>query len=218
MNKGSNLPLPFFRPLERRSGSALRLADDDYEYIKSLVADLYRKYSVTSIPIDAFNLAREMDVVVSPYSSNPNLFKLALKGDAPENGFKADISDGSHCTTTIFYNDTMSRQRIRFTILHEIGHIVLGHRQSSELAEAEANFFAKYAIAPPILVHYIRPADYVDISEAFDISLECAFYSMNYYAKWFNFSRKDSIYEVTIKDLFTFVEGGERILRTKKGA
>ena len=47
----------------------------------------------------------------------------------------------------------MYDRRIRFTIMHEIGHIVLDHTEHSDLAESEANFFAKYALAPPPLVH-----------------------------------------------------------------
>ena len=43
----------------------------------------------------------------------------------------------------IYYNDKKDAGRIRFTILHEIGHFVLGHLQQSDLAESEANFFAK---------------------------------------------------------------------------
>ena len=196
----------------------MRLLDDDYERIKSVVADLYRHYSVTTIPVDVFSLARKMGIAIRAYSSYPDLFRLVLRGEAPEDGFKATILDGSHSVTVIFYNDTMSRQRVRFTILHEIGHIALGHKQSSELAEAEANFFAKYAIAPPVLVNYIRPTDYVDVAEAFDISQECAYYSMGYYTKWLRFSCGDYDYEATIEGLFTYVEGGDRILRMKKGA
>ena len=196
----------------------MRLLDDDYERIKSAVADLYRHYSVTTIPVDVFSLAQKMGIAIRAYSSCPDLFRLVLRGEAPEDGFKATILDGSLGTTVIFYNDTMSRQRIRFTILHEIGHIVLGHKQGSELAEAEANFFAKYAIAPPVLVHCIHPTDYVDIADAFDISLECAYFCMGYYGKWLRFSCRDYDYEATLEGLFTYVEGGDRILRMKKGA
>lgn len=218
MSRGSSLPLQSSRRLERKLSRALRLLDDDYERIKSAVADLYRRYSVATIPVDVFSLARKMGIAIRTYSSYPDLFRLALRGGAPEDGFKANILDGTRSTTVIFYNDTMSRQRIRFTILHEIGHIVLGHKQSSELAEAEANFFAKYAIAPPVLVRCIHPTDYVEIADAFDISLECAYFCMGYYAKWLRFSYGDYDYETTIEELFTFVKGGDRILRMKKGA
>ena len=33
------------------------------------------------------------------------------------------------------------------TILHEIAHCVLDHQEGTEIEEAEAKFFAKYALA-----------------------------------------------------------------------
>ena len=83
-----------------------------------------------------------------------------------------------------FCNDNKSVERIRFTILHEIGHYILKHKQQSCLAEAEANFFAKYLIAPPILIHRINPSDYMEIAKIFKISEECAWYAFDYYQKW----------------------------------
>lgn len=197
----------------------MRLSNDDYERIKGAVADLFASYSVTTIPIDMFGLARKMGIVVLPYSSSAAILSLLGEGDAPDDGFKTTVELGGWFSfPVIFYNDEMPKQRIRFTILHEIGHIVLGHRQSSDLAEAEANFFAKYAIAPPVLVRVIRPVDYIDIACAFDISRECAFNSMLYYVKWLRLCRGNRSYEDTLENLFTFERGGDRILRMKKGA
>ena len=45
-------------------------------------------------------------------------------------------------------------------------------------------FFAKYAIAPPILVHKIGATGPDDIYNAFDISYEAAVYAYKYYLKW----------------------------------
>ena len=74
------------------------------------------------------------------------------------------------------------------TILHEIGHCVLGHDDTtpSSIAEAEARFFAKYAIAPPPLVHRIKPKCPADIQKYFCISDEAATYAFSYYKKWLN--------------------------------
>ena len=59
----------------------------------------------------------------------------------------------------IYYNDENIREnyaRVNMTILHETAHDVLGHTGMEECAdkeETEAGFFAKYAAAPPPLVH-----------------------------------------------------------------
>ena len=85
----------------------------------------------------------------------------------------------------IYYNDIdRSYARQNMTILHEIGHCVLDHKGHSRHEEDEANFFAKYAIAPPVLVHRIGAKSPKDIYKNFDISFEAAIYAYKYYLLW----------------------------------
>lgn len=162
-----------------------------------------------------------MDIAVLPYSTLGS-GKTAAE-TLSDTGFEMCEEDSfglGLCQYTIVYNDELSQGRVRFTILHEIGHIVLGHREQSELAEAEADFFAKYAIAPPALVHLTHPSDYFDIAATFGISLECASYAMSYYNKWLQFGPSSYLeYEYRTIKLFSDEEpGGGRMLRMKKGA
>lgn len=189
-----------------------------YEEIKQEAVAILNKTCEKAIPIDPFAIATKLGIHVVAYQD--------LEGDAMNacfkispNGFKY-LEDGE--TRYIFYNRDMPRGRIRFTILHEIGHIVLGHLQGSDLAEAEANFFAKFTIAPPSLVHLIHPHDYIDIAAAFDLSNECALNSWGYYQKWLRIVGTTD-YERELESMFTVITGGRgepmaRILRTKKGA
>lgn len=71
--------------------------------------------------------------------------------------------------------------------MHEIAHIVLDHSEESELAETEVKFFAKYALAPPVLIDRLGLESVPEIAEAFDISYEAAKYALNYYEKWSRF-------------------------------
>ena len=77
---------------------------------------------------------------------------------------------------------------MNMTILHEIAHCVLDHNGESEEEEAEANFFAKYAAAPPPLVHLIRPQSAKHIEEVFCLSYTAAVNAFNYYHKWLEYS------------------------------
>lgn len=72
----------------------------------------------------------------------------------------------------IVYDDSVrSPERIRFSLFHELGHILLGHfrdrnpgslpQEDSRVLETEANIFARNMLCPPPIVDLIRgnPAD-----------------------------------------------------------
>lgn len=77
---------------------------------------------------------------------------------------------------------------MRWTILHEIGHFSFGHHDNpddslSALEEAEANFVAKYSIAPLPLINVAKCISLEDITATFDVSGEASFNIFNYYKK-----------------------------------
>lgn len=168
------------------------LSSRRYDEIKEEITELYEDYNVCSLPIDCFSLARRMNITLVPYST--------LTGNRLITAYKIS-SDGFHTLLerksdgmliwVIFYNDSNCWERQRFTIMHEIGHIVLDHHEESDLAEAEANFFAKYSLAPPPLVHELEIEDYYDMAVKFDLSLTCAMYCMSYYHKWIQYGPQD---------------------------
>lgn len=173
-----------------------------YDEIKKTVAALYKKYDLKHYPIDAFSLCKKMGITLIPYTSLP-LAERIRACDASPDGFFAEYEENKTISWVIFYNDTTIPERIRFTILHEIGHIVLEHMEHSDVAEAEANFFAKYAIAPPPIVHLFKPEDPYDIMESFGLSFECAWNVMSYYKKWYQYHKDDKPeYELIIVNLY----------------
>lgn len=170
----------------------MRFSDDRYEEIKAEVIDLFIRYHVRCIPISGFELAMKMGILLIPYSSlSSEQQKAALT--ISSDGFYCEPGDGSE---RIYYNDTIGYERSNMTILHEIGHAVLGHysEMDSEEAETEARFFAKYAIAPPPLVHTLGPSCPEEIESAFVISLEAAYYAYEYYHKWLKQYNQTGIY------------------------
>lgn len=202
--------------------ASMCLPSSRYEAIKRAVASMFsRAYPSGMVPVDPFELCARLGIKVVPYSNyEGNAFEALLK--MSPNGFKVIwpvCPDGSSAPV-IFYNDFQMFERIRFTLLHELGHILLGHKQSSDLAEAEANFFAKYAIAPPSLVRVAKTCDYLELAEVFGLSRECAWNSWNYYQKWAHRRGGPTDYESGLAEVFTFVpwEGGGAMLRMRKGA
>ena len=59
-----------------------------------------------------------------PYTSLPLKERIRAYA-ASHDGFFAEYEENGTVSWAIFYNDTMMPERIRFTILHEIGHIML---------------------------------------------------------------------------------------------
>lgn len=160
-----------------------KLTDEQYEFIKGEVSHIFEQHKIKCIPVCGFEIASKMNVTLIPYSSLSKKKRLTAM-ETSEDGFFLAIEDHEY----IFYNDiNRSYERQNWTLLHEIGHIVLDHtgfEELTDLEEDEANFFAKYAIAPPVLVHKIGAESPNDIYDIFDITYEASIYAYSYYLSW----------------------------------
>ena len=176
----------------------LKLTDSRYEEIKEIVVETFEKYDIHCVPISGFELASKMGTKIIPYSAYPLAVQEKMMAES-EDGFSV-MRNGQWY---IFYNDSKSYGRINNTIMHENGHIVLDHTEDSELAEAEAKYFAKYALAPPVLIHKLELKTAQEISEHFEISFEAAIYALSFYHKWLQYGGKYyTDYEIKICTLF----------------
>lgn len=168
----------------------MRLSDELYEFIKGEVVAIFERYGVRCIPISGFELAYKMGIILIPYSSL-NEEKRAAAMRSSTDGFYLTVNGNDY----IYYNDVdVSYDRLNMTILHEIGHCVLDHTgdpTKSEEEESEARFFAKYAAAPPPLIHRIKPDCPEEIAYFFCISYTAASYAYDYYRKWLTYGGTD---------------------------
>lgn len=140
-----------------------------YDDISLLVANLFQRLEINSVPINPFEIAALLRIGIVSYSSLPNRAQeLAILES--EDGFSFLTDHG----WIIFYNDRKTFERIRFTISHEIGHILLDHSQASDLAESEANHLARYLLAPPVLVQFVAHLGIGQVADFFLIGLEAA--------------------------------------------
>jgi Zn-dependent peptidase ImmA (M78 family) len=184
----------------------MRLDDSTYEFIKEEVTDLFIRYDIKCIPINGFELASKMGMVLVPYSAlSPQKLEAAQR-TSPD-GFYFEPGDGKEY---IYYNDQVGYKRCNMTILHEIGHAVLGHSEDTdpEVAEAEAAFFAKYAVAPPPLVHKVQPNCPEEIADIFCISNEASWHAWDYYRNWKRFHAaygRFTSYEMRLNRLYGII-------------
>lgn len=157
------------------------------QQIYKTAADFILQMNLT-YPLKVKQIIKDMGITLIPYSLLTNYEILKLKELS-----KGKLKDGISFlgekkgidSFFIYYNDRIKTvERIRFTLAHELGHIILKHTQESELAEAEADCFAGYLLAPPELIHLIQPEDYLDVREAFFLSKNCASNAFNRYKAW----------------------------------
>lgn len=127
----------------------IELPYDRREPIERAVVRLYEEYGVRSLPLDPFDLARNMKIDVVAYQNLTNDSSV-LKTLEQTSGDGFTLFDPSRMRYRILYNSdysAASMTRRRFTIAHEIGHIWLEHSDSSR-NELEADYFAGYLLAP----------------------------------------------------------------------
>jgi Zn-dependent peptidase ImmA (M78 family) len=177
----------------------MRLSDDTYEEIKQAVADMFVDYDIKGVPLCSFEVAIKIGMTVIPYSALDSAMWLKAVGYS-EDGYSVETNEGEWI---IYYNDEdKDYSRINQTIMHEIGHYILGHTEEGEIEEAEAKFFAKYALASPPLIHNMKKEQTTEnVMEAFDIGYMAACYALQYYRKWMKYGKTDYVdYEIKIMD------------------
>ena len=83
----------------------------------------------------------------------------------------------------IYYNEKMPLACIRFTLAHEIGHAVLGHRDEEDpAAEKEANCFARNLLCPAPVISAFELLFARDYVAMFDVSAEMARIAIDYHS------------------------------------
>lgn len=96
----------------------------------------------------------------------------------------------------VAYNDAVDhRQRVYWTLGHELGHYLLKHHEESNRAslarinmseheydvhEVEANFFARFFLTPPAIIAETNMTDYKKVMSYFGVSFSAATITLNY--------------------------------------
>lgn len=151
-----------------------------YEEIKGIASNVLCECEITHLPVSGFEIARRLGISVIPYSHCSEKLRSLYKKASPD-GFNIVKPDG---TATIYYNDDMPYTRVNFTLLHEIIHITLGHREHSTLAEKEANFGAAYIAAPPVVLSLFNPQTPLEVESLCQVSRQASLHGFNRYRSW----------------------------------
>lgn len=180
-----------------------------YEKIEEDVVQLHIELEL-SIPVKPSDVAARLGYIVkrlSDYEIGDELLSLIRIGSdgKPRDGLS--FYDSEVETYIIWINDidTFDFKHDEFTIMHEIGHIRMGHKEDSQLAEMIANYYAAYALVPsPLPFMYDAISSYIDIAETFGVSGPCAYNCERRCLNWHMYSGRRKDYE---EKLITYYKG-----------
>lgn len=163
-----------------------------YDYAKTKAIDILIEYGTNSLPISVKRISNNLPIKILFDTYSHLIEYQGFTYDEVCDAFKSEdgaviLNGDTYC---ILYNDRdRSSQRIRFTLAHELGHIVLGHLEFDaclcrlsdyeyDVLEKEANQFASQLLSPEPLIydilkksHSIRSSQ---IHSIFDISYQSA--------------------------------------------
>ena len=159
---------------------------------------MFEECGITTYPINPFEIAAKLKYVLRRYSElDPD--ELYEAYDISNDSFsKVEFSEErQRYEYVIYYNDIgRSPKRIRWSLLHEVGHCYMGHHDHPDdslynIEEAEANLFAKNAIAPPPLIHALELKDGYEVARVFVTTDDAGLNCYCYYQKWLQFGPLD---------------------------
>lgn len=157
----------------------------DYKNARDAAWRTLIQFGVNELPVRISPGIRAMGIALVSYSKSEGfLAELGLTNLMRETDGLSIRRNGSFY---ILYRGDMVPGRIRFTVAHELGHIILGHldyetyttrnrepRDGDAPIEQAANVFASRLLAPACVLHELNAITPERISELCDISLTAA--------------------------------------------
>lgn len=149
------------------------------------VHDMY----VQTYSVDIFDVVEQFKGIKLIKVSDDEIFSSVNEGMSVRVGYNR---------YGIIYNANKPINRIKFTIAHELGHILLGHLDFAKNTpdmnkELEADTFASNLLAPPRLIQYAQfnfdDFEYTPqyIAKLFNVSEACAKVRLADYEEWSKF-------------------------------
>ncbi len=152
------------------------MTNKTYRKIRDMVWQCLIENNIKSLPIPPAKIANHHNIYVLRYSQ---VNKSWLKDN--ESGTTIFTENKIY----IIYRDSESLQRCRFTVAHELGHILLGHELISDgyfqkfdtskpEIETEADMFASRLLAPACVLWGLKLHTADEIARACNITKKAA--------------------------------------------
>lgn len=168
-----------------------------YDYCNQRACEFLEENNICSFPFDVKRIIHNSGWGLVTYSELMHQFSCdrntVIRCLGSEDGY-TQLDDVNYC---IAYNDEgWLGDRIRFTLMHEIGHIYLRHladfeatrlyrgsltKQENKVLENEANAFARNVLVPTAMLQRLKNKSASNISNHFGITLAAAQTRLNFF-------------------------------------
>lgn len=138
-----------------------------YKFSRNLAWEIVIREHIEELPIKLIPLCKKMHIKVIKYSDAPQI------PDKSGDGCQAVIGGNMY----ILYNDGVSDERKRFTIAHELGHIIMRHSGFPE-DESSANVFASRLLMPACVLYECGVQTEEEIMQMCGVSYTAAKYRL----------------------------------------
>lgn len=147
------------------------------------VLEVCKECGIKDFPFDCIAILKYYGFKVFTYEQAkyrcPELYTLCRN--------MSDDAFSDKVLKVVLYNDKLCIQRIRFSLMHELGHFIMEHKEENKETEMEADAFAANLLAPEAIVKYQGFYNAPTLSNYFGISIAAANRAMmrtKYWSYW----------------------------------
>ena len=158
---------------------------DDYKQARDLSWRVLLDTGTRELPVKVSRICGAYGVTLRSYQAGAPLIRVLGLEDQCEVSDGFTVRSGGRCY--VFYNMEQPPGRVRFTVAHELGHVLLGHLGDGEHTvynrepspndapeEHTANVFASRLLAPACVLHALGAVTPGQIAAVCDITLAAA--------------------------------------------
>ena len=150
----------------------------DSKIINEKILEVFIECNIQEFPINCFEILQHYNFRLFTYDeiklSDPELFAIA----------KEYSDDAFKYKNIICYNNSKSESRIRFSLMHELGHFILNHKNTTPDHEDEADYFASCVLAPRAAIWRSGCRTAEDIHNMFGLSYSASNRALVDFQKW----------------------------------
>ncbi len=152
------------------------------------------------------------NISIHTYSEIANKFEFSFDSflNIASSEFGYTVQDKKSGNSIICYNDIKDICTIRFTLAHELGHIVLNHTKDNDISRKEASCFARNILCPISTVKELNLHNISDYTNIFNISDSMADVAIQYAKSDFYYIQNNYYRDISDK-VFAYMNGYDNV-------